>query len=241
MKIDKLICDDIARPHAYINTVRKASTVTVDSIKATKNYDFFEVINQDRVLPPLFGQECINILEWNDKSGKSCVYDAKEISTTAWRHFGLSWHDYMNTVIVTSPFRRDRLILEKIKKLGPPRSINGIRRTFSLGDSRSRRIFFPNILCTTYIRKEWHQTTKNIDTNTPVRATTSCRIVAESHNTTFQMRNVDSSYSSTDQLHNYNLNEPHIRGYNMNSGKDFNHHHLVCILMIIITILIILV
>ena len=62
MKIDKLICDDIARPHAYINTVRKASTVTVDSIKATKNYDFFEVINQDRVLPPLFGQECINIL-----------------------------------------------------------------------------------------------------------------------------------------------------------------------------------
>eukprot|EP00943_MAST-04B_sp_MAST-4B-sp1_P000111 g111.t1 len=142
MKIDKLICDDIARPHAYINTVKKASTVTVDGIKATKYYDFFEVINHDRVLPPLFSQECINILEWNDKSGKSCVYDAKEISTTAWRHFGLSWHDYMNTVIVTSPFRRDRLILEKIKKLGPPRSINGIRRTFSLGDSRSRRIFF---------------------------------------------------------------------------------------------------
>merc|ERR1711991_1308963 len=47
-----------------------------------------------------------------------------------------------NLVILISPLRRDRLILEKIKQLGPPRSINSLRRTFSLGDSRSRRIFF---------------------------------------------------------------------------------------------------
>ena len=86
--------------------------------------------------------EYIHILKWNDKFGKVCAFDAKQISTTAWRHLGLSWHDYMNTVILISPFRRDHLILETIKKLGPPRSINGIRRTFRLGDSRSRRIFF---------------------------------------------------------------------------------------------------
>ena len=219
MKIDKLICDDIARPHAYINTVKKASTVTVDGIKATKYFDFFEVINHDRVLPPLFGQECINILEWNDKSGKSCVYDAKEISTTAWRHFGLSWHDYMNTVILTSPFRRDRLILEKIKKLGPPRSINGIRRTFSLGDSRSRRIFFQIYYAPRISEKSGIKLPKTL---IPIRRYGQPHPVGLSQKSitpTFQMRNVDSSYSSTDQLHNYNLNEPHIRGYNMNGSQ----------------------
>ena len=132
VQIDKLICDDISRP----------TIITVDDIKATKNYDFFEVISLDRVLPLVDSQEYIHILKWNDKSGKACAYDAKQISTTAWRHLGLSWHNYMNTVKLISPFRRDHLILETIKKLGPPRSINGIRRTFRLGDSRSRRIFF---------------------------------------------------------------------------------------------------
>ena len=116
--------------------------VTLDDIKATKKYEFFEVISLDRVLPLVDSQEYIHILKWNDKFGKACAYDAKQISTTAWRHLGLSWHNYMNTVKLISPFRRDHLILETIKKLGPPRSINGIRRTFRLGDSRSRRIFF---------------------------------------------------------------------------------------------------
>ena len=142
MEIDKIISDDISRPYAYINSVSKASSATVDDIKATKNIDFFEVIALDQPLPRLYNQEYVNVLKWNDKNSKSCMFDAKDISTTAWRHFGLSWHDYMNLVILVSPFRRDRLVLEKIKKLGPPRSINGIRRTFRVGDSRSRRIFF---------------------------------------------------------------------------------------------------
>ena len=142
IEIDKFISDDNERPHAYLSTTTKASNVSVEDVKASKNIDFFDLIGLDRVPPLLYNQEYINILKWNDKSGKACTFDAKGISTTAWRHFRLSWHDYMNLVILTSPFRRDRLVLEKVKMLGPPRSINGLRRTFRLGDSRSRRIFF---------------------------------------------------------------------------------------------------
>ena len=235
VQIDKLICDDISRPYAYINAVKKASSVTVDDIKATKNYDFFEVISLDRVLPLLCSQEYINILKWDDKSGKACAYDAKEISTTAWRHFRLSWHDYMNAVILTSPFRRDRLILEKIKKLGPPRSINGIRRTFSLGDSRSRRIFFQIFYAPRISQKsgiELPETLVLIERNQQQQ---SVPVLSKNALPTLQMRNVvpvppsmDNSFTNTEPRqnivdarshHNYNLIQPLIRGYNMNASR----------------------
>ena len=96
----------------------------------------------DEVPPLPCAREYVKKLAWDDYSGNSLDFDAKEVSTTSWRHFGLSWHDYIDRVIMASPFRRDGCVLEQIKQLGPPRSINAIRRMFKLGDSRSRRIFF---------------------------------------------------------------------------------------------------
>ena len=235
VQIDKLICDDISRPYAYINAVKKASTVTVDDIKATKNYDFFEVISLDRVLPLLCSQEYINILKWDDKFGKACAYDAKEISTTAWRHFRLSWHDYMNTVISTSPFRRDHLILEKIKKLGPPRSINGIRRTFSLGDARSRRMFFQIFYAPRISQKSGIELPETLVLMERNQQQQSVPVLSKNALPTLQMRNVvpvppsmDNSFTNTEPRqnivdarshHNYNLIHRLIRGYNMNASR----------------------
>ena len=52
--------------------------------------------------------------------------------------FVLVWlYEYGDPCLTT---RRDRLVLEKIK-VGPPRSINIIRKTFGMGDSRSGRLF----------------------------------------------------------------------------------------------------
>ena len=129
---------------AYNSTTKKGTERTIEDIKSSKCFEYFGrqlKVGLDNV-PTLFTQvEQVVLLPW-EKTGNICKYDAKELSTTAWRHFRLSWKDYMNLVILISPLRRDRLILEKIKQLGPPRSINSLRRTFSLGDSRSRRIFF---------------------------------------------------------------------------------------------------
>ena len=142
--VESLIYDDSFLPVAYNSTTKKGTERTIEDIKSSKCFEYFGrqlKVGLDNV-PTLFTQvEQVVLLPW-EKTGNICKYDAKELSTTAWRHFRLSWKDYMNLVILISPLRRDRLILEKIKQLGPPRSINSLRRTFSLGDSRSRRIFF---------------------------------------------------------------------------------------------------
>ena len=144
--VESLIYDDSFLPVAYNSTTKKGTERTIEDIKSSKCFEYFGrqlKVGLDNV-PTLFTQiEQVILLPWDfKKTGNICKYDAKELSTTAWRHFRLSWKDYMNLVILISPLRRDRLILEKIKQLGPPRSINSLRRTFSLGDSRSRRIFF---------------------------------------------------------------------------------------------------
>ena len=144
--VESLIYDDSFLPVAYNSTTKKGTERTIEDIKSSKCSEYFGrqlKVGLDNV-PTLFTQiEQVVLLPWDfKKTGNICKYDAKELSTTAWRHFRLSWKDYMNLVILISPLRRDRLILEKIKQLGPPRSINSLRRTFSLGDSRSRRIFF---------------------------------------------------------------------------------------------------
>jgi hypothetical protein len=198
VQINKLICHDISRP----------TIITVDDIKATKNYDFFEVISLDRVLPLLDSQEYIHTLKWNDKFGKACAYDAKQISTTAWRHLGLSWHNYMNTVILISPFRRDHLILETIKKLGPPRSINGIRRTFRLGDSRSRRIFFQIFYTPRISQKRGIELPKSLILIDPNQEQQSVPALPKNVLPTLQVRDVVPVAP----------NQPLKRGYNMNAS-----------------------
>ena len=142
--VESLIKHDNTLPMAYNNSVKKGMSKTVKEIQKSKCAKFFGVeldvsISEiPKVINPI---ETIVYVDWK-QSGNVFNFDAKQLSTTAWRHFGLSWHDYMNMVILASPLRRDRLILEKVKNLGPPRSINALRQTFALGDSRSRRIFF---------------------------------------------------------------------------------------------------
>ena len=141
---ESLIQHDTKLPMAYNNSVKKGMSKTIKEIQESKCAKFFGVeldVSISEIPNMINPVETIVYVDWK-RSGNVFNFDAKQLSTSAWRHFRLSWHDYMNMVILASPLRRDRLILEKVKNLGPPRSINALRQTFALGDSRSRRIFF---------------------------------------------------------------------------------------------------
>ena len=141
---ESLIKHDNKLPMAYNNSVKKGMSKTIQEIQQSKCAKFFGVELDVPIseIPELVTPvETVVYVDWK-RSGNVFNFDAKQLSTSAWRHFRMSWHDYMNMVILASPLRRDRLILEKVKNLGPPRSINALRQTFALGDSRSRRIFF---------------------------------------------------------------------------------------------------
>ena len=144
LTVTSLLRNDRHAPLAYGKSVKKGVEKTLEEIKQGNAEKYFgENLNipYSEVPPVIHPIEILHHFEWRDIT-KCLIFDAKKISTTSWRHFRLSWFDYMNMVILASPLRRDRLVLEKIKILGPPRSINIIRKTFGMGDSRSRRLFF---------------------------------------------------------------------------------------------------
>ena len=144
LTVTSLLRNDRHMPLAYSKSVKKGVEKTLEEVKQGKAEKYFgENLNipYSEVPPVIHPIEILHHFEWRDIT-QYVNFDAKKISATAWRHFRLSWFDYMNMVILASPLRRDRLVLEKIKILGPPRSINIIRKTFGMGDSRSRRLFF---------------------------------------------------------------------------------------------------
>lgn len=144
-KVEALIQRDKSQPMSYTNIIQKGMSRTIEDIRKSKWGNFFGgdlkcALTQIPDVVDLI--ENVHLIPWKNSPNGAVDYNAKVLSTTAWRHFRLSWHDYMNMVILVSPRRRDRLILEKIKILGPPQSINSLRKAFALGDARSRRLFF---------------------------------------------------------------------------------------------------